>query len=296
MTCPLAVRRYAPTVLVALATLAVAVVGAWATPGNVGAINEGVETLAAGSSGALDALAAVLPFGFAFGAGLVSAVNPCGFAMLPAYLGLFLQRGGAAPTGLSARLGQALLVGLAVTVGFGALFGVAGVALGLATRTVGDALPWLGLGTGVLLVGVGAWTATGGTLYARFGERLAQGVAGASAGDGARGPGLGGYVAFGVAYGLASLSCTLPIFLAVVGSTLTLDGLATTLQQLLAFSSGMGAFVIALTVSLAVAEGALLAATRRALKWVGPVSAGLLLLAGAYIVYYWLTIGGVVRA
>jgi len=57
----------------------------------------------------------------------------------------------------------------------------------------------------------------------------------------------------------------------------------------------MGAFVIALTVSLAVAEGALLAATRRALKWVGPVSAGLLLLAGAYIVYYWLTIGGVVR-
>lgn len=31
-----------------------------------------------------------IPLGYAFGAGMVSTVNPCGFAMLPAYPGSFL--------------------------------------------------------------------------------------------------------------------------------------------------------------------------------------------------------------
>ena len=35
-------------------------------------------------------VANLIPLGYAFGAGMVSAVNPCGFAMLPAYLGLYL--------------------------------------------------------------------------------------------------------------------------------------------------------------------------------------------------------------
>jgi len=30
------------------------------------------------------------PLAFAFGAGMVATVNPCGFAMLPAYLSFFL--------------------------------------------------------------------------------------------------------------------------------------------------------------------------------------------------------------
>ena len=35
-------------------------------------------------------IANLIPLGYAFGAGMVSSVNPCGFAMLPAYLGLFV--------------------------------------------------------------------------------------------------------------------------------------------------------------------------------------------------------------
>ena len=30
----------------------------------------------------------IIPLGYAFGAGMVSTGNPCGFAMLPAYLGV----------------------------------------------------------------------------------------------------------------------------------------------------------------------------------------------------------------
>jgi hypothetical protein len=73
----------------------------------------------------LTELAAVLPFGFAFGVGMVAAVNPCGFAMLPAYLSLYLGAheedfGKRLPT---TRLLQALLVGVAVSSGFNVLSG-----------------------------------------------------------------------------------------------------------------------------------------------------------------------------
>ena len=268
------------------AALAIAVVGAMLTPGSVGAVNQGVEALSSTSSGFLDRIATFLPLGFAFGAGLVSAVNPCGFAMLPAYLGLYL-RGDAGPdASAGSRVGRAALVGATVTLGFVTLFGVTGVALGIGTRSLAGAFPWLGLATGVLLVVVGAWSWFGGTLYSAVGERMSQGVAGLD------GRGLRGYFAFGLAYGLASLSCTLPIFLAVLGSSLTLASLPQVGLQLILYGAGMGAVITVLTVSLALFRHALVDRAKHAVRYVGPVSSVLMLVAGAYIVYYWLTIGG----
>jgi len=274
-------------------TLGVAYIGAWFTPGSVGALNEGVEAIAATGSGFLDTLASLLPLGFAFGAGMVSAVNPCGFAMLPAYLGLFLGHDEGeeeAATSTRTRLGKALVVGGTVTLGFVALFGLVGLLFGLGSRWLADAFPYVGLATGVALVAVGAWSWHGGALYSNLGERLSQGVAGRG------GQGLAGYAVFGVGYGLASLSCTLPVFLAVLGSSLTLASLPAVLMQLLLFGAGMGSVILALTLSMALARGALVGRARGALSAVGPASAALMLIAGAYIVYYWLTLGELLPA
>lgn len=273
----------------AAGTVGLALVAALLTPGSVGPVNAGVEALSATSSGALDRLALILPFGFAFGAGMVSAVNPCGFAMLPAYLALYLRDDAGDAPGRGRRLVRALQVGATVTVGFVALFGVAGAVLAAGTRSVAGALPWLGLATGLLLVIVGAWSALGGTLYARVGERLAQGVGGVER------AGWRGYLAFGLAYGLASLSCTLPIFLAVIGSGLTLESAPQVASQLVLYGAGMGLVVTVLTVATALFRGALLDRSRRASRYVGPAASALMLLAGAYIVYYWLTLGGLMR-
>jgi cytochrome c biogenesis protein CcdA len=284
--------RIAASAGLAAGALALALVAALLTPGSVGPINAGVEALSATTSGALDRLALVLPFGFAFGAGMVSAVNPCGFAMLPAYLALYLRDGMDDTSGRGGRLVRALQVGGTVTIGFVALFGVAGGVLAAGTRSVAGALPWLGFATGLLLLTVGAWSALGGTLYARVGERLAQGVGGVAGVDRA---GWRGYLAFGLAYGLASLSCTLPIFLAVVGSGLTLDSAPFVASQLVLYGAGMGLVVTVLTVATALFRGALLDRSRRLSRYVGPVASALMLIAGAYIVYYWLTLGGLMR-
>ncbi len=268
-----------------LAVTALALLAAFLTQSAVGALNEGVEAASAASSNALGRFASWLPFGFAFGAGMVSAVNPCGFAMLPAYLGLYLRSEGGDGT-LGARLARALGVGATVTAGFVLLFGVAGVAIGAGSRGLADAMPWLGAATGAALIVFGAHLALGGSAYARLGERLAHGVGGLERG------GLRGTFAFGLAYGLASLSCTLPIFLAVVGAGLTLDSLGRSGAQLVLYGLGMGFVITVLTLALAAFRHAVLDRAKRAVRYVGPVAAGAMLLAGAYIVYYWFTIGG----
>ena len=72
----------------------------------------------------MNALAVLLPFGYSFGAGMVSTVNPCGFSMLPAYLSLYLgdREEGAACSHFIHRGAKAVLIGTAVTIGFTVLF------------------------------------------------------------------------------------------------------------------------------------------------------------------------------
>jgi cytochrome c-type biogenesis protein len=255
-----------------------------------GALAEGVEALSSSSSLLLDRLATLLPLGFAFGAGMVSAANPCGFAMLPAFLALFLSGPSEERASPLARLRRALLVSAAVTAGFVLLFGVVGLTIAAGARALAGTFPWLGLATGALLIVAGAWLAVGGTLYTNVGERLSTPLVGAARN------GTSGYFTFGLAYGLASLSCTLPIFLAVLGSTLTVAALPDTLLQLGLYALGMGSVIALLTLAIALFQSALVDRVRRVVRYIAPVSAGLLLLAGSYIVYYWLTVGGLLNA
>ena len=92
---------------------------------------------------------------------------------------------------------------------------------------------------------------------------------------------------FGVGYSIASLSCTLPIFLAVVVgggvSASPLEGVRT----LAAYAAGMGTIVTALAVTAALARSGLAFGICRLLPYVTRLSGALLLVAGVYVVYYW---------
>ncbi|MPY81574.1 MAG: cytochrome c biogenesis protein CcdA, partial [Actinophytocola sp.] len=104
------------------------------------------------------------PFLLAFTGGLVATVNPCGFAMLPAYLSFFLglTDGEEVPDRVTA-IARALRVGLTVTVGFVVVFGAAGLLLSAGARALTSALPWAALIVGAGVVALGGWLLTGGT-------------------------------------------------------------------------------------------------------------------------------------
>lgn len=251
-----------------------------------------IYTLSQLASTWLGRVADFLPLGYAFGAGMVAAVNPCGFAMLPAYLGLYLGRGEAhfAQTSASQRFIQALVVAAAVSAGFVALFGVTGLVIAAGGHIVIGALPWMGLSIGILLATLGLWLLAGRTLYAGFTARLAARLGN----DGRKG--IRGFFWFGIAYGTASLSCTLPIFFSVMGSAIAVRGYLSGVTQFVSYALGMGLVIVMLTLALALFKGTAVGILRQTFPYFQTLSAGLLLLAGAYIVYYWLTVGQLAQA
>ena len=95
-----------------------------------------------------------------------------------------------------------------------------------------------------------------------------------------------------MSYGTASLSCTLPIFLVVVGTTLAVSGITAAVAQFVLYALGMGFVIMLLTVGMALFQSAAVGVMRKALPYIQPVSAGMMILAGSYIVFYWLTLGG----
>ena len=281
-----------PTVIVpffvASISLTVAVVGAIIIGGDNGIdrVNFFVERLSGDSGTWLGGLVGASSL-FAVAAGLASAVNPCGFAMLPAYLGMYLgdNSNTQEETSPVKHLGKALLIGGTVTAGFVLLFGVVGGLIGVGASFVSDLLPWLGLTIGVGLAIIGAWMVGGGKLYTGFAARAASHMGDPSEIS------TRGYFMFGLSYGTASLSCTLPIFLAVVGISVAGTSTISVVGNFFLFALGMGLVIMVLTVGMAFFKGAMVGALRKVLPYIQPVGSALMVLAGTYIVFYWLTIG-----
>jgi cytochrome c biogenesis protein CcdA len=98
---------------------------------------------------------------------------------------------------------------------------------------------------------------------------------------------LGNVFLFGVAYAVASLSCTLPIFLVVVGSALATRGIWVAIAQFLTYALGMGTVLVLLTVSTALFREAVARWLRGAVPLVHRLSALFLIGAGGYLLYYW---------
>ena len=219
------------------------------------------------------------PLAYAFGVGMVATVNPCGFAMLPAYLSFFLGLEGAGDDARTDVL-RAVVIGATITAGFVAVFGLLGLvftAFSVSVQaTIESWLPWLTIGLGLLLVVLGTQLLRGKALNFRI-PTPSKGV------DDRQ---LASVFVFGVSYALVSLSCTIPLFLAVVSTTFTNKNFVSGLATYVAYALGMGVVLIALTVALALARQSLVRTIRRALPYVYKVSGALLLVAGAYVAYY----------
>lgn len=229
-----------------------------------------------------------LPVGYAFGAGMVSAVNPCGFFMLPVYMTLYLgaEEEDFLENTLFSRIMKATWVAVMVTIGFGMLFGFVGVVVSAGGYYLMGVMPWFAVAVGVLLLLLGIWMVMGKTFSLPLALKLVDMV-----GDLRRMSNWGFFV-FGLAFGATSLGCTLPIFLAVVGSSVTVGNFMTGFLQFISYVLGMGLVLHSLTLGIAlVKKRFVLGAMRRVVPYIHKISAIFLLTAGSYIIYYWFSSG-----
>ncbi|WP_445161182.1 cytochrome c biogenesis CcdA family protein [Mycobacterium sp. Dal123C01] len=220
--------------------------------------------------------------GLGFAAGLVAAVNPCGFAMLPAYL-LLVVRGeqNSKRTSLLGGVGRALGATAGMALGFFTVFGVFGALTISAATTVQRYLPYATVVIGIVLVALGIWLLSGRELTALTPRPL--GPRWAPKQQGSRIVGVYGY---GISYAIASLSCTIGPFLAVTAAGLRSGSIVTGVSIYLAYVAGLTLVVGVLAVAAATASSALADRLRRILPFINRIGGALLVLVGLYVGYY----------
>jgi len=214
-----------------------------------------------------------VPVSIALVAGGLAVVNPCGFPLLPAFLSFYLgadeQQLPRAPT----RVLQGLLVGALVAVGFIGVFALVSLPVTFGVALVARAVPWAGIVTGAALALAGLVAVGGRAIALPVHVRIPI----------RRERRLGAMLFFGVGYGAASLGCTLPLFLVLVGASVG----AGKLTVFTAYAAGTAIVLMALSVLVALAREGVARAVRPALPYTSRIAGALLVVAGGYLVYYW---------
>jgi cytochrome c biogenesis protein CcdA len=216
------------------------------------------------------------PFAYAFSLGLVATINPCGFAMLPAYLSYFLgledTSGGTADRSVL----RAVPVGLSLTAGFVAVFAVIGFVIENISQAVRDYIPYatVVIGAGLVVLAI--------AMLAGYQPKLAL----PKLEKGGGGRELSSMFLFGVSYAVASLGCTIGTFLALTSTTFRDESFVSGVATFVAYGLGMAAVVVFLTIATALAKSSVARNLRRLLPHVHRISAVLLLLSGVYVAYY----------
>jgi cytochrome c biogenesis protein CcdA len=188
--------------------------------------------------------------------------------MLPAYVFYYLDKGDQ-----KGSLSSGLILAVSMVAGFLLVFVVIGVILSLAVsefiKWVWGADPVIGAG----LIGLGVLTG-----WTRILERLPR------IGFSADGNKLS-FLAFGVAYGVASLGCSLPVFILVVVQGAAAGGLSEIFTLFAVFMTGAAALIIPLTLALTLTNELIHERLLAILPYMNKINAVVLIAAGAYMIY-----------
>ena len=163
-----------------------------------------------------------------------------------------------------------------MTAGFLVVFGAFGLVIAPLTTSIEQYLPIVTVVIGAALVGLGAWLLAGRELTVLL-PRPGRGAPSAR---------LRSMFGYGLAYALASLSCTLGPFLAVTAATFRGQSVLAGVLAFLVYGLGMALVVGVLAVATALASSAVARNLRRMLPYVNRISGVLLVLSGLYVGYY----------
>jgi cytochrome c biogenesis protein CcdA len=168
----------------------------------------------------------------------------------------------------------------AMTTGFLVVFAVFGVLTVSVAATVQSYLPIVTVLVGATLVVIGGWLSIGRQLHLPLQPALTD-RAGAS--PTARVWSMFGY---GVAYAVASLSCTVGPFLAITAAGVRGGSIAGSVAVYAAYAAGFALIVGTLAVAAAFASSAVADRIRRVLPIVNRAGGALVAVVGLYVLYY----------
>jgi cytochrome c-type biogenesis protein len=219
----------------------------------------------------------------ALSAGVIAAFNPCGFAMLPAYMSYYVgtttsiaTKEGEPESTFARRLLKATQVGATVALGFVTVFGVLGVLFSSLLSSVIDYVSYISMAVGLVLVVVGLAMLRGFSLKINA-LKISKSKSGS---------GLAAMYVYGLSYAVVSLSCGFAGFATTVVAASRTKSFLSSMLVYLSYSLGMALVMVALTIAVAFAQQAMVRGMRKILPYVDRVSGLLLVVGGLYIAYY----------
>lgn len=215
--------------------------------------------------------------GLAFSAGIVAFINPCAFALLPAYLSYFLGKSKENP-----RSGETLenaiqgfKYGLEATLGFVTILGSIGIFVSILGSQIKPYLPPFLLVVAPILIVLGVlW------LLNKSGLSTHKFLPNVNLPRSS-------FFLFGAAYALSSITCLFPVFLMIVLTAISSGGFFSGLSVFLVYTLGMSTMMILASIAVSLSKELLIDNFRSLTKYVKRIAGVILIAAGIYLLYYW---------
>ncbi|HLC61355.1 MAG TPA: cytochrome c biogenesis CcdA family protein [Candidatus Nanoarchaeia archaeon] len=225
-------------------------------------------------------------FSLAFSAGLITFLNPCGFALLPVYLAYYFKNEQLDNAPVWKRLFYGIIFGLCVSLGFMVIFSIIGFIVTSIGSRVLQYIGFFDFAIGLLLVIIGFMLLLGKNVnlsfITNFGERLKENKFQNK---------YFSFFLYGMGFALASLGCTLPIFLAIVAASVKMHGIVNSMVVFIVYAAGMSISMVAFTIAVALSKKIVEVTLRKWLPYIYRLGAIIVILAGFYLMYNQIVIG-----
>lgn len=207
--------------------------------------------------------------------GIFATFNPCGFAMLPAYLSLAILD----PTqNLRKREStrKALRFSFAMGIGVVSVFTLFALVIFPFSTAVQRYLPFVTIAIGTVILFMGFSIISGRSVLVR--KLWSPHVSPTGT--------LVTYIGYGVSFALGSISCTIGPFLAVTSAALSTSNFVEILSTYVVFGLGIAITVAILALITATTNQAAIRHIRNTTRKIEWISGVLLLVVGLYLVYF----------
>ena len=227
-------------------------------------------------------MADIVLLSFAFAAGVAAFFNPCGYAVLFAYISRFFTNR-EKKTGVKRNLLHGLAIGIIATIGFLTVFAIAGLGIAFVSRSIAELIPWINFSLGWLLIAIGIYLLAGRTisLNTHIGKVNPNQTSALS------------FYKYGIVYAAASLGCVLPVFISVVVSGIASASFTGGFGVFLAYSIGMGLVMTIVSIALATSKNVLVNKIKKFAPHINKINAIILIALGIYLVQRQILVGGI---
>ena len=240
-------------------------------------------TFSSSSSNSITTILDLIPLSFSFGAGALTAVNPCGFAMLPIYLSMYLKKSEGKEINFITKFNNSILIITTIGMGFLVLFLTFGFLIGLGGELLALLIPTISIFLGIIVLYMGSSQLIGEQSYIPFFQQLASKIGNPNNTD------LKSFFIFGISYGIASIGCSLPLFIALITNSIKSQDLVSSIFHFLSYALGMIFIVGLVTAFISIFSKLRIPFLNQISRKSSTISGIILCIVGIYLLIYWLT-------